>query len=364
MFKKYPIIKWSVFSIVGVVLLIVAFGFWFMSLLPSEEEKKDLSNALLQDIPYISQASEPTRGKILAVVSSHEIMGTSGKKTGYELTELARPYYIFKANGFEVDIASPKGGKPPVVIDKDDMGLLDYAFLNDPIAQQKVTKTITIEKAREENYAAVYFVGGKGAMYDFPKNEKIQDLIRAFNKNNKVIGAVCHGPAALVNVTLENGSPYLKNRKVCGFTNEEELLLISNAKSIFPFLLQDKMISKGANFKEGSMYLKNVVKDGNLITGQNPWSTMEFAEAIIEQLGYEPKDRKHTAEENTINILSSYQEKGYDNAKAQIALLSNENKPIDRSLIGMHCFVSAMQYNLVETIDKIRLLLYAKNIVK
>src|SRR5690606_7203536 len=109
--------------------------------------------------------------------------------TGYELTELSRAYYVFQANGFVVDIASPLGGKPPVVIDDDDMGVFDYAFLNDSIAQKKANNTIAMQAVNADEYAAIYFVGGKGAMYDFPQNKYIQSIVRDFYESGKVIGA-------------------------------------------------------------------------------------------------------------------------------------------------------------------------------
>jgi putative intracellular protease/amidase len=133
-------------------------------------------------------------------------MGTPGKKTGYELTELARAYWVFQTNGFEVDIASTKGGEPPVVLDDDDMCKYDYAILNDPTAQAKAANTLLIDDVNPADYEAVYFVGGKGAMFDFPDNQAIQNIIKHLHQNDKVISAVCHGPAALANVKLDTAT--------------------------------------------------------------------------------------------------------------------------------------------------------------
>ncbi len=281
MFKKYRILKWVSIFIISLIVVVVSFGVWFMSLIPSRDDK--IKATLVQDLSYLSGNVVPKRGKILAVVTSTGIMGNSNKSTGYELSELARAYYTFEANGFDVDIASPKGGKPPVIIDDEDMGAYDFAFLNDSIAQFKISHSIKIEDVIEKNYLGIFFAGGKGAMFDFPNNKTIQSILKKYDKSNKVIGAVCHGPAALVNVILENGQPFIKNKNVSGFTNKEELLLIAEAKSIFPFLLQDKMIEQGANFNEGSMYLEKVSHDMNLITGQNPWSTWKVAKSMIKQ---------------------------------------------------------------------------------
>ncbi|MFY0627707.1 MAG: type 1 glutamine amidotransferase domain-containing protein [Reichenbachiella sp.] len=357
--KKYPILKWSLTIIASLILMIVAFGFWFVSLLTTDTPV-DIKSTQRSDLPYLNQTPQPFKGKILAVVTSCAVMGSSQKKTGYELTELARPYFVFEANGYEVDVASPLGGKPPVIIDWDDMGAFDYAFLNDANTQEKANNTIAINNINADDYDAIYFAGGKGAMFDFPENEKIQSIIREMYQSGKVIGAVCHGPAALVNVTLEDGTPLLKNKNVSGFTNEEELFLIPDANTIFPFLLQDKMSAQGANFNQGTMYLQNVQKEGQLVTGQNPWSTWSFSETIIEQLGYQPVKRNKTAEENTVEVLMAYEETGYAGAKKEIKhFISNGNKPIDKNLLAMHSIVAAMQWKIGKTINIIRLLSFA-----
>ena len=178
MFKKYKILKLTSLFFIGVIVIIVSFGLWFKSLIPPRDNK--IESALIKDLPYLSENIIPFRGKILAIVTSADIMGDSKKKTGYELSELARAYYTFKANGFEVDIASPKGGKPPVVIDDEDMGAYDFAFLNDSVAQYKTSHTIKMEDVVTEDYKAVFFAGGKGAMFDFPNNKAIQSIIKNY----------------------------------------------------------------------------------------------------------------------------------------------------------------------------------------
>ncbi len=323
----------------------------------------NLETSQAQDLAYLNENVPPLRGKILAVVTSTDVMGDSGKSTGYELTELARAYYVFKANGFEVDIASPLGGKPPVVIDDEDMGAFDYAFLNDSIAQFKTSNTLPLKSIDPENYEAVYFVGGKGAMFDFPNNKIIQTLVRDYYQENKVIGAVCHGPAALVNVTLDNGRPLIENKKVSGFTNKEELLLISDAKTVFPFLLQDELTAKGARFDEGAMYLEKVSHDKNLITGQNPWSVWPLAEAMVQQLGYTPKFREVTAEENAVKILNTYEAQGSAKAKEQIKDLLKENKQaVDRILIAKHSIIAGMKGDVGGFFGIIGLVSYTKEL--
>lgn len=356
-FKK--LLKWSLLTLFGLVITLFAFGYWFMSLIPKENPELDRSKTVSQSLPYLAENPLPNRGKILAVVTSTDTMGKSGKATGYELTELSRAYYVFLANGFEVDVASPKGGKPPVIIDDEDMGVYDFAFLNDPVAQEKTKNTIPVYDVDVNEYQAVYFIGGKGAMYDFPNNTHIQSIVSTYYRSGKVIGAVCHGPAALVNVTLEGGGPILKGKSVTSFTNNEELFLIPGAKSIFPFLLEDKLIENEANFIEGTMYLDNVIQDGNIITGQNPWSTWRLAETMIRQMGYEPKRRVITPAENAIKVLVSFEDQGYETAKELITKMADNRLKMDRTLLAMHSIVAAMQWNVAKSFQLVRLLKYA-----
>lgn len=363
MLKRYPVLKWTLLVFMSLIVVLVAFGWWFMSLLPQEGSTNAVTSTQVADIPYLSENTQPYRGRILAVVTSTNTMGTSGKRTGYELTELARAYYVFEANGFVVDVASPLGGKPPVIIDDDDMGVFDYAFLNDSIAQHKTNHTISIEKAVATDYEAVFFAGGKGAMFDFPDNKHIQTIVQELYQTHKVVGAVCHGPAALINVTLDDGHPLLENKVVSGFTNEEELLLIPEAKTIFPFLLQDKLLTQGARFNEGAMYLEQISHDKNLVTGQNPWSTWKVAETMVTQLGYTPKNRKKTDEENAIKVLATYETHGSQKAKELIKhIYTVENRSVSRQLIAMHSVIAAMKGEPGKFFGIVGLTSYAKEI--
>lgn len=345
-----------------VIIAVIAFGAWFSSLLEDDAARAALADTQPRDLHYLSQRPEQTRGKILAVITSTDTLGKTGKYTGYELTELARAYYVFIANGFDVDIASPHGGKPPVVIDGDDMGAFDYAFLNDAQAQKKTTDTIPVSEVDADAYRAIYFVGGKGAMFDFPDNKAIQSLVRDMYEAGKTIGAVCHGPAALVNVTLADGRALVAGKSVSGFTNEEELLLIPDAGEIFPFLLQNKLTARGANFNAGPMYLETISEDGNLITGQNPWSVWTLAESMVRQLGYAPVEREVTAEENSVAVLLTYETQGYDRAKAHLTSLLNEHSAgVDRNLIAIHSLVAAMQWRIDKVFHMLGLARQAKN---
>ncbi|TCI84839.1 type 1 glutamine amidotransferase domain-containing protein [Tenacibaculum sp. M341] len=359
MLRKYRILKMIAVFLISFIVLIVGFGMWFKSLIPKKDTSVEI--ATIENLSYLTHNKIAKRGKILTVVTSTDAIGSSGKSTGYELTELARAYLVFEANGFDVDVASPEGGRPPVVIDDEDMGKYDYAFLNSSVIQNKINNTIALEDVDLDNYEGVYFVGGKGAMFDFPENKVIQKMVRNYYEKGKVIGAVCHGPAALVNVRLNNGDLLLENKRVSSFTNEEELLLIPNAELIFPFLLQNKLLENGAEFVEGEMYLNQVSCDSNLITGQNPWSTWSVAENMIKQLGYKPKLREITGEENAVKVLSNYSKSGKQKAKELITNMVVKNQmKLDRMLIAKHSIIAVMKGEIGAAVDMINLVSFAK----
>ncbi|WP_299836172.1 type 1 glutamine amidotransferase domain-containing protein [uncultured Tenacibaculum sp.] len=363
MLKRYPFLKYSLGVLASLILIIVCFGFWFVSLLPAK--KLNIENTIAEEIPYLSQNRISNRGKILTVVTSTAVMGKSQKKTGYELTELSRAYYVFQANGYEVSVASPLGGKAPVVLDKEDMGIYDYAFLNDEEAQEKINNTLVLGDIDFKEYDAVFFVGGKGAMFDFPNHPMIHEMLKNYYENNKVIGAVCHGPAALVNVKLSNGSALLKDKKITSFTNEEELFLIPEAKNIFPFLLEEEIRKQGAKFISSEKYLEKVNHDENIITGQNPWSTWKVAETMIKQLGHTPKEREITGEENAVSVLAVYKSKGKKAAKEKISeFMFDNSKPVDRLLIAQHSMLEVLGGKVSGFVDLVSLVSFIKSCEK
>lgn len=332
------------------VLLLATGGYaWYRSLgldqLPTANPQ-----ATVADLAWLDNAVAPQRGRILAVVSSTERGGPAMQRAGYELTELARAYYVFQANGYEVDIASPKGGKPPARIDPDDMGTADYAFLNDAAAQQKVVNSLPLGKVDASRYAAVYFVGGKGAMYDFPDNPDVARIVGDI-LGRGVVGAVCHGPAALLGVKLADGKPLMAGRRMTAFTNEEELFLMTDARTRLGFLLEERAVGQGAHFAAGPMYLDNTVVDGRLVTGQNPWSTWSVAEAMIAALGHPPVARERTPEEASVRLLATYYRDGLEAARGPRSALP----PFDKMLVLMHSVVAAMQWRAVDAVNLQRL---------
>lgn len=353
-------IKKLLIGVGGVVAVLVAlvsvFIYWASKFSPSEQAFEQLRTTQARDISYLQNTLPSNRGRILAVVTSVRTLGDTGKPTGYELTELARAYWVFKVNGFEVDVASTEGGEPYALLDDEDMGPYDYAFLNDATVKDKIKNTLRLDDVNADKYQAIYFVGGKGAMFDFPDNPAISKLVTHFVEERKIIAAVCHGPAALINAKAANGEWFVANKKVSAFTNSEELLLIPNAETIFPFLLQKKLVERGANFISGPDYLEQVSIDQGLITGQNPWSVWRIAEETIKRLGYEPVTRIATPEENSVALLKIYRKDGL--GAAEKIVRNNEHKYYGR-LILMHAFVAFMKW---EPLHGFKLIILADNL--
>ncbi len=292
------------------------------------------------DLGFDSVA-ETDRGRILIVVTSTDRLA-NGKRSGYELTELSRAWWVFVHNGYAVDIASPLGGEPPMVRD-DDLIEADHAFLNDPFAQSRLRASIALAEVDPARYEAVYFAGGKGTMFDFPNNPEIARILRGIAPRG-VVGAVCHGPAALLGVTLSDGRPLLQGRRVTGFSNAEELFLAEDARQRLGFLLQDALAAEAGQFLEGPMYLDHSVVDGWLVTGQNPWSTWSVAEGMVRALGHEPVGRLLTREERSVQLLRIHHAHGIDAALAA----KQQDPQSDKRLLLMHALIAAMQWRIGE----------------
>lgn len=337
--------KWmkGLLGFLGGGVLLCVIGYVYLRGFNLDAQPRADPRTRVSDLAFVRDGVDERRGRILAVVSSTPMIGNSGKKAGFELTELSRAYLVFKANGFDVDIASPLGGKPPMRVD-DGLIEADYAFLNDDSAINKLDHSLALTAVDADRYNAVYFVGGKGAIFDFADNASIQRIVRTVYEAGGVIGAVCHGPAALINVRLGDGSYLLDGRRVTGFTNEEELFLIEDARELFPFLLEDRLSERGAHFQGGSIYLDNTVVDGRLVTGQNPWSTWSVAEAMVSALGYTPVARQRSIEEVSVALLETYYRAGSDVAKR----LRKNGPRVDRHLLLMHAVVAAMQGRLAD----------------
>ncbi len=339
--QKSKVRKWIMRALLSLgaalaLLAALAGGFWYD--LDLDGEPTPNLQAGPADLGFVS-ATVPQRGRILAVVTSTASLH-NGRRSGFELTELARAWWVFRHNGYAVDIASPLGGPPPMMRD-DDLIEADYAFLNDADAQASLQASLRLSKVDPARYDAVYFVGGKGTMLDFPGNPDIARIVRDIAPRG-VIGAVCHGPAALLGIELENGQTLLQGRQVNGFSNAEELFLAEDAVARLGFLLEDALRAEAGTYVEGPMYLAHSVVDARLITGQNPWSTWAVAESMIRALGHEPLARVPTAEENSVALLQLMHRDGIEAALRA----KREGPRSDKHLLLLHALIAAMQWQL------------------
>ena len=221
--------------------------------------------------------------KILIVLTSNSKLGDSGQQTGFWLPELTHPYYELVDAGYSVDIASVLGGMAPIDPKSyDDQDEDNNRFLSDAALMSKVIRSLPINSINSGEYAAVIYSGGSGTMWDFPDNEHIKNIAKEIYEDDGIVSAICHGPAALVNVKLSDGQYLVADKKVAAFTNDEEADI--KQTDILPFLLQDTLIARGADYIYGKSWAENVVVDGRLITGQNPASARTVATKIIEAL--------------------------------------------------------------------------------
>ncbi|WP_224366593.1 type 1 glutamine amidotransferase domain-containing protein [Hyalangium versicolor] len=217
--------------------------------------------------------------KILLIVTSHEQMGTTGEQTGFWLEELAAPYREFTAEGAQVDIASPKGGKAPA----DPRSVKDAseetrAFLSDPQARSKLEHTLVLGEVKD-TYDAYFVVGGHGVMWDLATHAPLHKLLASAYARGAVVAAVCHGPAALVGVKGADGKPLVAGKRVAAFSDEEERA--AKLDKVVPFPLETRLRELGARYERGPMWGSFAVRDGQLITGQNPASSVAAAKEVI-----------------------------------------------------------------------------------
>jgi putative intracellular protease/amidase len=297
-------------------------------------------DAQRSDLAWLPATAPAPRGRVLAVVSSARELRDGKPGGGYELTELSRAHWVFEAAGYAVDLASPAGGEPPKVID-DGLEDADYAYLNDPATRAAMAATVPLAEIDPARYDAVWVVGGKGAMIDLYRNPDLARIIAAVYRDGGVIAAVCHGPAGLLEIEVEPGRTLLAGRRVTGFSNAEELLLMDDPVGRLGFMLQDALAAEG-EFSEGPMYLEHVVVDGRVLTGQNPWSTWALAEATVRALGAEPAQRPRGADEGAVELVLLYDRHGYRAARTAKPGLG----PVDNGMVLMYGVVAAMQWDV------------------
>lgn len=226
---------------------------------------------------------------ILMVLTSHDQLGDTGKKTGVWLEEFAAPYYIFKDAGARIVLASPKGGQPPLDPKSHEAGSETEAtkrFNQDKEAQQAFANTMLLSSVDYEEFAGVFYPGGHGPLWDLAEDRDSITMIESTYTANKPVGAVCHGPAAFRHTKRHDGRPLVEGKKVTGFTNtEEEAVQLTD---VVPFSIEDMLKTCGGIFTKGPDWASYVVVDGNLVTGQNPASSEEAARAFLRLIAKEP----------------------------------------------------------------------------
>jgi putative intracellular protease/amidase len=220
-----------------------------------------------------------TSQKVLIVLTSHDTLGDTGKETGFYLPEVTHPLDAFTQAGLTVDFVSPKGGKAPMVgIDLEDP--LNKAFLEDSEQVARVENTLNPAQIDPAEYGAIFYAGGHGTMWDFADNDRLAEIAAAIYESGGIVGAVCHGPAGLVNIKLSDGQYLVANKTVAAFTNEEEAAV--GLTEIVPFLLESKLIERGAKFTKVANFEVCVVASERLVTGQNPASAAGVGERMVE----------------------------------------------------------------------------------
>lgn len=226
--------------------------------------------------------------KILMVLTSHDQLGNTGKKTGLWLEEFAAPWYVFKEAGAEVTLASPKGGQPPLDPKSDaEDAQTDSTrrFQGDEQAKAALANTLPLGEIDPYNFDAVFYPGGHGPLWDLAEDKDSITVLEAFYAANKPVAAVCHAPGVFKNVKAADGHPVVKGKRVTGFTNSEEAAV--GLTDVVPFLVEDMLKEKGGEYSKGADWGSYVVEDGHLITGQNPASSEATANALLKRLGEE-----------------------------------------------------------------------------
>lgn len=228
-----------------------------------------------------AQSAENMKRKILFVVTSCDTEGETGEATGFHLSEVTHPWDVLVAAGYEIDFVSPKGGKAPVTaFDLSDP--INKKFWDNKTYRKKVEATKRPSDINPNDYVAIHYTGGHGAMWDFPDTLALAKITATIYENNGVVSAVCHGPAGLINIKLSNGKYLVEGKRINAFTNEEEEAV--KMERVVPFLLESKMIERGASFEKSGLWQTHVEADQRIVTGQNLQSAKGVGEAVLEQL--------------------------------------------------------------------------------
>ncbi|WP_062015497.1 type 1 glutamine amidotransferase domain-containing protein [Aureimonas sp. AU4] len=223
--------------------------------------------------------------KILMVLTSHDRLGDTGRKTGFWLEELAAPYYVFKDAGAQITLASPAGGQPPLDPKSNEPDTQTDAtrrFEADHEATAQLAATQKLDTVRQDSFDAVFYPGGHGPLWDLAEDRGSIGLIEAFVAANKPVALVCHAPGVLRHVKTPAGRPLVEGKRVTGFSNGEEEAV--GLTDIVPFLVEDELVAKGGRYEKGPDWGEFVLTDGLLITGQNPGSSALAARELVARL--------------------------------------------------------------------------------
>jgi putative intracellular protease/amidase len=219
--------------------------------------------------------------KILMVLTSHDQLGNTGRKTGFWLEEFAAPYFVFRDAGAQITLASPKGGQPPIDPKSDlpeNQTDAMTRFKNDQAAQTALSQTVKLADMKSEDFDTIFYVGGHGPMWDLVDNPDSIALIESFYNSGKPVAAVCHSPAVFHRVTYK-GEPLVKGKRVTGFTNgEEEAVKLTH---VVPFLVEDELKRVGGLYEKAPDWQPFAITDSRVITGQNPASSTVAAQALL-----------------------------------------------------------------------------------
>ncbi|TXF98742.1 type 1 glutamine amidotransferase domain-containing protein [Massilia arenae] len=222
---------------------------------------------------------------ILIVLTSHDTLGSTGRKTGFWLEELAAPYYALKEAGARLVLASPQGGQPPLDPKSNEPAFQTAQtrrFEADPAATAELANTVRLDSVSHDDFDAVFYPGGHGPLWDLAEDPRSIALIESFVAAGKPVALVCHAPGVLRHVKNADGTPLVQGRKVTGFANSEEAAV--ELTDVVPFLVEDELKAKGAMYSRGDDWAPYVVVDGLLITGQNPASSEAAAKALLTQV--------------------------------------------------------------------------------
>lgn len=250
------------------------------------------------------QAEEPVqKPKVLLIASSYGV-ADDPKKPGLEFDEYAMAYQLLSPQ-VQLELASPKGGKVEVG-EYNKSKPYNAAALASPAAMQLLAGSKKLSEIKANDYQAALVLGGKGAMFDLADHQPLQQLLADMAQQQKVIAAVCHGPAALIHVKNKDGSLLLQGKKVAGFSNQEETMFAKEMLPLYPFLLQDGLTKAGALYQQTGPMLPLVVQDGKLITGQNPYSTPALVDAILAQLELKTTQRQAYPDERAVTLIQQF----------------------------------------------------------